>query len=97
VNEVGDGHEDQALFVGERGGITLPHHGAIVIHELGDYCYRLNASQAAKIHGGLGVAGPMQNSTGNGPQWQDVARANKVLRLGVRAGQNLQRTVSVCG
>jgi len=96
-DQVRDRHHDQVVLRGEGRGVVEPHHRAVVVDEFGDAGHLADAGQAAQVHGGLGVPGPMQHAAGHGAQGQHVTGADEALGAGARIGEHPQGVGAVRG
>ena len=67
ADEVGDGDKVQFVFGGEHLEIRQSGHGPVVVHDLAQHPDRRPICQGTQVHGRLGVAGPLQHTTGPGP------------------------------
>ena len=81
--QVLDGDKGQAKALCQFHQLGGAHHGAVLPHDLAAQSAGLQPRQAAQVHGGLGVALPLQHTVGLGQQGEHVPRAAEVLRAGV--------------
>ena len=80
VNEVGNGADFQAMFLGEFHQFRQAGHRAIVVHDLADRGRGFQASHAGEVATGLGVAGANQYATLAGGDRENVAGLDDVVR-----------------
>ena len=55
-NELRDGDAHEPMAFGEFGELRPVHHGAVVVHHLGEHADRRQSGEAAEIDAGLGMA-----------------------------------------
>ena len=81
ADQIGDGADPQAVTMGKGLELGPPRHAAILVHQLADDARGLEARQAAKVDGGLGVAGPHEHSAPAGTEREDMAGPGEILRF----------------
>ena len=77
--------------IGEAG------HGAILVENLADDSGGVESGETGQIDAGLGVACAPENASFGTLQGEDMARLTEIARVGLGAGQNLDRGGSVLG
>ena len=82
VLQVLDGDEGETVALRELHELGSAHHGAVLPHDLAAQAAGLQPRQTAQVHGGLGVALPLQDTILFGQQGEHVPRPPEVLRLG---------------
>jgi hypothetical protein len=88
ADEVGDGDHHQAVLLGEALELgPAGHLHAVLGDDLAQHARRVEAGQAGQVDGGLGVAGPLQDTAVLGPQDVDVAGPVEVGGLGAGLDQ----------
>ena len=89
LDQIGDGDQRQAVFVGEDPQLVGLGHGALVLlaDDLADGPGRLQARHPGQIHGGFGVAGTAQHPAVLGAQRNHVPRLGEIVGHAGRIGQ----------
>ena len=78
----------QAVLVAELPDRRRPLHAAVVVHDLHEHPRRGQPRHPGEVHGGLGVAAPVQHPALAVAQREHVAGARELPRLGRRVGQH---------
>ncbi|ESQ02624.1 GTP cyclohydrolase/3,4-dihydroxy-2-butanone 4-phosphate synthase bi-functional protein [Streptomyces sp. PVA_94-07] len=96
-DQVLDGDDRQAVLAGEGDQFGQAQHGAVLARDLHDGPGGAQSGEPGEVDGGLGVAGPDQDSAGLGAQREDVAGADQVAGGGRRVGEQPQGGGAVGG
>jgi len=77
-NEVGDAHEGEVVVTAEHLERGSPGHRPVVVDDFADRPDRVQPGKPGQVHGGLGVPGARQHTTGTGLQRKHVSRPGEV-------------------
>ena len=87
----------QFVFFGEFFQFRQSRHRAVVVQNLAEHADGPATGESGQIHGGLGVAGALQNSARPGAERKNVAGLYQIFRHGDRFGHDLNRLGAVGG
>ena len=73
------------------------HHGAVVVHQLGQHADRRQAGEPAEIDAGLGMAGAHQHAAFLGDQRKHVAGPHEIGGAAVAVGERAHRVGALLG
>jgi hypothetical protein len=79
-DEVFDGQQRETLTLGQRRELRHPHHGAVVVDELGDPADLAETRETHEVDRRLGVPSTVQDTTRHSAQREHVARTDEVPR-----------------
>jgi hypothetical protein len=83
------------VALGELAHRGAAHHGAVVVHQLGQHTDRRQIGKPAEIDAGLGVAGAHEHAAVLGDQREHVARAHEIGGAAVAVGEPAHRVVAL--
>ena len=83
MDEVADGADLQAVFLGEFNEVGQTRHRAVFVEDLADDGGRFEPGQLRQIAAGLGVPGADEYAAFSRHEGEDVPRLDDVFRLGM--------------
>ena len=84
-------------FCGEGGDLRPAHHGAVVVHQLGQHADRRQPGEPAEIDAGLGMAGAHQHAALARDQRKHVAGPHEIGGAAVVVGERAHGVAALLG